>query len=91
MIGAELYRMNAMGTVEPEFMDTRHAAAVLGLSHRTLEGERRRPGLPPVRQPGALSPVGAGCLGGGATGEHDGAGGPPEGGVRSRSHDPARR
>ena len=37
---------SGMGTVEPEFMDTRHAAAVLGLSHRTLEGYRVSGGGP---------------------------------------------
>ena len=31
-----------MGTVGAEFMDTRAAAAWLGLSHRTLEGYRVR-------------------------------------------------
>ena len=35
-----------MGTVEPEFMDTRAAAAWLGLSHRTLEGYRVSGGGP---------------------------------------------
>ena len=35
-----------MGTVEPEFMDTRRAAACLGLSHRTLEGYRVSGGGP---------------------------------------------
>ena len=35
-----------MGTVEPEFMDTRAAAVLLGLSHRTLEGYRVSGGGP---------------------------------------------
>ena len=35
-----------MGTVEAEFMDTRAAAAWLGLSHRTLEGYRVSGGGP---------------------------------------------
>ena len=35
-----------MGTVEPEFMDTRAAAALLGLLHRTLEGYRVNRGGP---------------------------------------------
>ena len=35
-----------MGAVEPEFMDTRRAAACLGLSHRTLEGFRVSGGGP---------------------------------------------
>ncbi len=35
-----------MGTVEPEFMDTQAAAALLGLSHRTLEGYRVSGGGP---------------------------------------------
>ena len=35
-----------MATVEPEFMDTRAAAAWLGLSHRTLEGFRVSGGGP---------------------------------------------
>ena len=35
-----------MGTIEPEFIDTRQAAAWLGLSHRTLEGYRVSGGGP---------------------------------------------
>ena len=35
-----------MGMVEPEFMDARQAAALLGLSHRTLEGYRVSGGGP---------------------------------------------
>ncbi len=35
-----------MGTVEPEFMDTRQAAVLLGISHRTLEGYRVSGGGP---------------------------------------------
>ena len=35
-----------MGTDEAEFMDTRRAAALLGLSHRTLEGYRVSGGGP---------------------------------------------
>ena len=35
-----------MASVEPEFMDTRAAADLLGLSHRTLEGYRVSGGGP---------------------------------------------
>ncbi len=35
-----------MSTVEPEFMDTRAAGVLLGLSHRTLEGYRVSGGGP---------------------------------------------
>ena len=60
------------------FFDTRRAAAYLGLSHRPLDGYRVSgdgPGLPPLRQPGAVSQVGSGRVGSEAAGDHDGGGG----------------
>ena len=40
-----------------------------------LPRERRRARVPPLRQPGAVSPVGSGRVGGDAPGDHDGGGG----------------